>query len=91
MMRRPMSRASFGRRGRNSCRHGGGLQDVVLVVVFGNVIDGNGAVPATRRDHRDLLFESHEAFEDGRRLADACPGSGGTLIGGRYSTWPLPS
>ena len=43
-------------------------------MIFRDVIDGDLAVPATRRDDRDLPVERDEAFENGRGPADLRPG-----------------
>lgn len=47
-------------------RQAGARQDVSLVLVLAEVINGDLAFEAPRRDHRDFAFESNETFEDHR-------------------------
>ena len=46
------------------------------MLVLADVEGGEGAVDAARGDDRDLARERHEAFEDGREVADRLIGLG---------------
>ena len=54
-------------------RHARGLQDVVAVLVFGDVEAFDLAVGAARGDHRDFALERNEGFQDRRFGAEVLP------------------
>jgi hypothetical protein len=70
-MRRAISLASVSSSGVEVGRHARGAQDLVGVLVLGDVVDGDGAVLAARRNDRNLAIEGDMALQDGR-LARHC-------------------
>ena len=60
-------------------RHRGTFQDVVAMLVLGDVEALDGAVEAARGNDRDLARERHERFEDAGLSAERAPsGLGGS-------------
>src|SRR5580704_9356112 len=58
---------------RQSGRHTRDFQNVIAVLVLGHIKTFNPAVPATRRDDRNLALERHEGFQDAGLAADVAP------------------
>ena len=80
-MRRASRRRGFGDRRRHPRR----FQNVIAVLVLGDVETFHRAVVGARRHHRDLALERHEGFEDAGLAADVAPGRhriGAVLDGG---------
>ncbi len=59
-----------GNRERDGGRHARGLQDMVLMLVFGHVEAFDAAVASARRDDGNLALERHEGFENLRLPAE---------------------
>src|SRR5262249_27910884 len=59
---------------RDGGRHARDLQNVIAMLIFGEVEAFDGAVGGAGGDHRHFADERHKGFKDGRLCADVVPG-----------------
>src|SRR5690606_25366706 len=65
---------------RDGGRYAAGLQDMVLVQIFGRIVAGDGPVKGADGDDRDLPLELDEPFEHQRSGLQGLEGQAGITV-----------